>query len=411
MLKKVNVAKLKIGHYIHDFNAPWYKHPFFKNSIYIKDESQLKKIKQSGISSVIIDTSRGLDVLSIDSKDDVKKYFKTETENFYSNSPDSNKQTRLKEEFESAKKIKAEIENLASELSVTIQTGNKIQADKIESVVEKVIDSVSRNKNAMSLLTNIKGKSEATFVHSIRVSIFAIAFAKYLKLNPEEIKTIGIAALVHDFGKLHLPGEVLNKQGKLSFDEFSVYHKHPELGKKLLEKTDGISKEVQQIVLEHHEQYDGFGYPNGLKGNEISQSSQIVSICNVYDHLTCDTDYTGAFNPVRALKMIYDLGNIFFESDFTQQFIKAMSIYPVGTLVRMKSNHLAIILESNDINPFRPKIRRIYSIQHNHYISPCDIDLAKLIDITADQIVSVESPKDWNIDIEKFLDLSNVPER
>ena len=283
-----------------------------------------------------------------------------------------------------------------------LKEGKDVEIQKIDHVTEKIIDSITRNQNALLSLMNIKEKDEFTFMHSIRTSVLVSVFGQYLEIDNEELKKIAMGALLHDIGKIRIPLEILNKPGKLTLEEFETVKKHTLYGHEILSSIDDLPQEVSQIALEHHEQYDGLGYPQGLKGDQIYLGTQMVALVNVYDTLISETIYSKAKEPVKALKTIYDLNGYFFEKELAEKFIKAMSIYPVGTLVKLSNGLFAVVIAVNQEAPLRPVVRVIYDPRWKIFVAPYDLNLNEEDKINL-HIQSTVQPLKWNIDPYQFL--------
>jgi HD-GYP domain-containing protein (c-di-GMP phosphodiesterase class II) len=162
-----------------------------------------------------------------------------------------------------------------------------------------------------ALTTSLRDLDPSTGAHSKRVAALAVRVGYQLGLGPDTVRRLAIAGLVHDIGKLQLPGEILTKPGRLTDEEFAVIRRHPGLGAALLSHLGGFSEEVP-IVAAHHERWDGAGYPAGLQGQEIPLEARILSVCDVYDALTSDRPYRTAWEHDRAIALLReDTGKAF----------------------------------------------------------------------------------------------------
>ncbi len=405
MKKKIKVDQLKPGMFIHDFNCGWLQHPFWGGSIKIKNEQMIQKVINSGMYELYIDTDKGLDVIDAPTEQEVNQAINTEIEKIVEPEIKDRNPVPLKEELVKAKEIKNEAKIIVKNLMQDIRLRRQIKAEQVEPVVEKMVDSIFRNKNALISLTRMKTVDEYTFLHSISVSVLMISFGNHLGFDYKIIKAIGMGGLLHDIGKMKVPIELLHKPGKLTEDEFLILREHVEHGYIILMKTPGINEISISVAAHHHERLDGTGYPNGLIGDEISIYGQMSAIVDVYDALTSVRCYQNEILPTEALRKLLEWSKFHFSNDLVQQFIRCVGIYPVGTLVRLESGLLGVVAEHNEKSSLHPVIRAVYDERKDNYISkPYDIDLSQPSnDVIADRIASHESPHKIGIIPETYL--------
>jgi HD-GYP domain-containing protein (c-di-GMP phosphodiesterase class II) len=181
------------------------------------------------------------------------------------------------------------------------------------------------------------------------------------------------------------------------------------LGWELLEKTVGIPEIAKLITLQHHERYDGTGYPKKLTGDQISQFGQIASIIDVYDALTSDRAYHTGTTPAEALKKLFEWGRFHFDESLVHQFIRCVGIYPVGTLVSLESGKLAVVVKPGKKDMLHPTVRVIFDKELDMPINPHDIDLALSIgSVGGDHILKSEIPEKWEIDPYRYLGIEHM---
>jgi HD-GYP domain-containing protein (c-di-GMP phosphodiesterase class II) len=202
-------------------------------------------------------------------------------------------------------------------------------------------------------------------------------------------------------GKAYVPLEILNKPGSLSSAESAIMRAHPQLGYDALTEAGYAVEPVLDAVLHHHERLDGSGYPNAFSGQEISRITRIASVADVYDAVTSQRVYHSAMAPTAALRMIRKRAGIDFDSSVAQALIKVVGIYPIGSLVRLSSGHLAVVSEQNAVNTAKPKVLAIYSLKKEAYINPLPLDLAE----SDDAIESDEDPAEWGVDVRRYWHL------
>jgi hypothetical protein len=218
-----------------------------------------------------------------------------------------------------------------------------------------------------------------------------VNFARHLGLPDDTVRDLGLAGLLHDIGKMDVPPEILNKPGRLSDEEFAIARLHPERGCAILDRADAIPAAAIDVCRHHHEKIDGTGYPFGLKGGEISLAARMGAICDVYDALTSDRVYKQAWSPIEAVTAMHGWDGQF-DRDLLFTFYQSIAVFPVGMVVRLRSQRLAVVL-SNGRRASRPRLRVFYDTVSNGLVDPRDITLAD--DDACKTVVRQESAVDW----------------
>lgn len=262
-----------------------------------------------------------------------------------------------------------------------------------------MVDSIFKNPDAMVFLSRIREKDTYLMEHSLNVGMLLANFGRFLKLSRQTIKELLVGGLLHDTGKIMVPDEILHKPGRLTVDEFAIMKKHVEFSVQFLDKSEGISKIVRTVAANHHERLDGLGYPRGLKGLELCLISRISTIVDVFDALTADRCYKKGMQATQAFRILLQGSGTQFDETLVKKFIKCMGIHPTGSLVKLKTGKLALVVESNESAPLQPVVKIIYSTTGKHYLDVRVIDLAKT---PTEEIESAVDPKEYGIDIQKF---------
>ncbi|MBI5055998.1 MAG: HD-GYP domain-containing protein [Nitrospirae bacterium] len=400
MIKRIKVGQLKPGIFIHDLNCDWLQHPFLTNKIKVKDDAIIEKIIKYGIHEVYIDTDKGLDVAEARTKNEVDLEIQAGLDTLAGAKPEVSPRIPLKEEIVRAKEIIKEATITIHNLMEETRLGKQIEVKQVEHIVEKMADSIFNNKDALISLGRIKQKDEYTYMHSLAVCALLISFAEHLNLDYETIKAVGVGGLLHDIGKVKVPEEILNKKGALSEEEFYKMKAHVFHGCAILEQNAGICETSICVAAHHHERLDGTGYPGNLKGDEISRFGQMAAIADVYDALTSDRCYKTKMPPTEALRRVFEWSDIYFNKGLVEQFICCVGIYPVGTLVRLESGLLGVVIEHGEKGLLHPVVRAVYDAKKERFITTYDIDLSKP---SSDNILRYESPERWNITTESYL--------
>ena len=227
-----------------------------------------------------------------------------------------------------------------------------------------------------------------------------VALAKQLKLDEAQTRSLGMAGLLHDLGKVAMPLDVLNKPGKLTDAEFDIMKTHPTEGYKMLSASPGVDAVSLDVVLHHHEKSDGSGYPERLNGDQISLHAKMGAVCDVYDAITSNRPYKTGWDPAESLRKMADWKGHFDPKVF-QAFVKSMGIYPVGSLVRMNSGRIGVVTEQSQKSLTTPIVKVFFSSKSNMRIVPLLLDLSHVS--VSDRIAAREDPAKWN-----FPDLNEL---
>ena len=388
--------------YVHDLNCSWLKHPFMNKRFLIEEIDTLRKIRQIGVKQIYIDTGKGLDI----ALDEVEKEEASKPAIRPLSASERRKETESgrKNEAERACQVFSEANRLLQDIMSDVKLGKQIEVENFKPVVMEMVTTIFDNQDTLMALTRVRQRDEYTFQHSLSVTVLLIAFAKTLGMSREEAEQFGIGGIVHDIGKTRTPDHILNKPARLTEDEFRIMREHVVHSRTILEGTPGISAIAMGVAAEHHERWDGTGYPLKLKGEQITLAGRMAAIVDVYDALTADRIYHKGKTPQETLAIVVKSGGNHFDPDLVKHFVHSVGIYPVGSLVRLESRRLAVVLASNRDSLSRPTVRPILDIKHRTFIAEEDIDLAN--PSVKDHIISSESEEQWNLRPEQFMGLS-----
>ncbi|HEY9103665.1 HD-GYP domain-containing protein [Chitinimonas sp.] len=403
MIKRIPSAEIRVGMYIHDLAADWSQHPFMRSAFPVKTEKEIETILNCGIPEVYIDTDRGLDVPDAPTQEEVNSALQAEMIAIAESEPAPRIRISTAEEIGRAKAIKNQAANLVRSVMADARLGKAVSMEAVEPVVAGITESILRNSGALIGLMHIKNKDDYTFLHSVSVCTFLVAFCRSVGLDPETTRQAGLGGLLHDTGKALVPDEVLNKPGRLTDEEFDIIRRHPRDGYEILLKTPGIGDIPLDITLHHHERVDGSGYPDKLAGDQISTLAKMAAVVDVYDAITADRVYHKGMPPTDALRKLFEWSKFHFDPTLVKAFMRCVGIYPVGTLVLLESGRLGIVTEHNEESLLQPKVKVIFDVKKG-YLAPLEVDLAKPMGKGgADKIVSHESPSKWRIDVQRFM--------
>lgn len=395
MLKTIPVADLCPGMYVQEFPGAWMDHPFWRSKFVIKGEEQVRMILKSGIREVLIDTELGVDVQP---RAEIIKPAPVAVPE--APRPLPPKTVSLSEEMLRARKICGTARNAVAEMLREARMGQTVSCEAVETLVADIASSVGRNPGALISLARLKTADDYTYMHSVAVCALMVALARQLGLDEAQTREAGVAGLLHDMGKALVDSEVLNKPGKLTDEEFAAVKKHPELGHQVLLESTGVPQAALEVCLHHHEKMDGSGYPHRQKGDEISLLAKMGAVTDVYDAITSNRPYKAGWDPAEAIRRMTEWSEGHFDRRVFQAFVKSVGIYPTGSLVKLASGRLAVVVEQGTQSLLKPVVRAFFSTKSQHYVKPELIDLARTPN---EKIVGAEDPAAWGVkDLEKF---------
>ncbi len=385
--------------YIQKLNCGWMDHPFLHNRFMVDGTATLNKILRAGLEEVYIDTSLGADVAAakIGAADagEIEKPLCEPSAIL----PGIVSRLSPVEEFNRAKELYSNASELMQNMMKDVRLGKQVEMEQCEPIVDGIVDSMFRQPSALLPLAQMKSIDEYTFQHSVSVAALAVAFGRVLELPRDEIKALSLGGLLHDVGKAKVPARILNKSGKLDDQEFGIMKSHVSETAALLKGVKGVSEITFNAAAQHHERYDGTGYPYGLKGDQISLYGQMLAIVDVYDAITSLRVYHKGMPPTDALRRVFEWSGTHFNHRLVQAFIKGIGIYPAGSLVRMESERLGVVREVMPDKLLQPVVQLIYDCKRMCHIVP---ELVSL-DASNDRIKSHESFEKWGIDQAKWV--------
>lgn len=285
-----------------------------------------------------------------------------------------------------------------------VKMGKNMDYNASVEVVEDIVDSIIQNPNTLLCLSKLADHDEYTFSHSINVATIATIFGEYLGLSHSELTLLGLAGLMHDVGKTAVPNRIINKRSRLTEEEFKTVQKHPRYGSEILEKQGDVPRKVIEAVRDHHEKYNGGGYPQQIPRPQIPAFARIISLADVYDALTSDRSYKDAILPNKALAIMYGMREQDFDPLEVQMFIKCLGIFPSGSLVKLNTGFYGLVYESNPTLPLMPKIKIILDEDLRPIPSEL-VDLAAAQAIGDDKLEILEcaDPSTYKLNLKAFL--------
>lgn len=391
-LKEFVISELKPGMYISQVLEQSGRLKIRTQGL-VSTDNAIENLSKQGVIRVLVDLSK--------SKLEKAEPVQAETPEQEPKNQPNVEQVAFDKEINKASSLYQQAKQIQSKAFDNMKANAPIDTDSIKGAANGLIESVFRNQDALACMTRMRVKDEYLMEHSINVAIIMTIFAKHLKLDLEIIQELTTGAMLMDLGMIAIPSTILNKKAKLSDEERATVEQHVNMGHKVLSKAKGVAPVSLEIVQDHHECVDGSGYPNGKNNEQLSLYAKMAKIVDCYDAITADRSYQSAKTPVSAFKILRSESGTSFDQELVNEFIKCMGIHPVGTLVKMKSNKLGIVIKSNPVNPISPSVNVFYSIGNKCYIEPKIIDLAQ--PGCNDEIDKSVKPEEFKLDMLKFF--------
>ena len=403
-IKRIPVGALAVGMYIADIKNEWIPDQNMSRHGLVKNPKVIEHISRLGIHEVYIDISKGeacdvgedqADIVAAQEQalaDIVSKPFAR---------PEPS--TSFEQEFEAAKQIKKEATAMVTQVLSHVKLGKPVDFDAAEATADNILESLGNNQNALLCVSQIRTKDRYLLEHSFNVSVLMGVLASSLNYSDDELHELVSGALMHDIGKIRVDDAILHKPGSLTADEWEEMKRHVTYGEEELAKVPGVSQVVKDICAQHHERLDGTGYPRGLKEHQIPIHSRIASVVDVYDAITADRVYHNGMGPAKALKNMLEWSNEdHLDKQLVYQFIRCLSVYPAGSLVKLNNQRLAVVESVHATKMDKPTVQVVYDTKKRAPLSPYAIDLANASnDIVIEKAVD---PQTVGLDVAKLIE-------
>lgn len=400
---KIPTELLEIGMYISELDKPWIETPFIFQGFLITNEEELDQLHQH-CEYAIVDREKS-QIIIPQSLIEQSKQVKPARE--YIEPGSSPYQVTFEEEFPKAKHVYEEMQVLVEGVFKDVRIGRAIKNTEVRKHIQFTIDSITRNPDAMMLMTNIKAIDEHMVIHAMNVCIITLVFARFLGIESNKMQELGMGALLHDIGEIRLPQEILNKPGDLSPEERATVQKHTAYGVSILSHVDNISDIVLDIVSHHHERVNRTGYPEKLSGQEISEFAKIVGIIDTYDSLTSPSPYKNYLTNNAALKSMYDWRGTLFDEILVEKFIKCLGVYPIGSTLELNSGEIGIVISTSPQSRLLPTLLLVKDASNKFYDPPKIINLGQFKVEDEDnylyEIRNIVRPEQYNVDLRRYI--------
>lgn len=370
---QVNTNELKVGHYVTRLDRPWLETPFLFQGFHIRDGSDIEElqkycqyvfvdVEQSSITdqdrvallhsglnkkTVVeddIETQRHLRVINIPEPDPAR------TGHYYEDKEE------LGKELGRAQGIQQNVAAAVSNMLDSLRKGDALDVPLLEEVVDPLVDSVLRNRDAMAWLTRIKAADEYVYQHSIGSSVWAVVFGRHLGFDRETLVAVGLGGMLLDIGKTKIPTEILRKPDRLSDKEMALMRRHVEFSLDILAEAGNVDPRIECMVAYHHERFNGQGYPGDVKSTDIPVLGRLAGIIDTYDAMVTKRPYANRVSSFDAMRELQRKSNIDFQSEMVDQFVQAVGMFPTGSLIELNTGEVGVVVAQNNYQRLRPEV-------------------------------------------------------
>ncbi|MFJ4294392.1 HD-GYP domain-containing protein [Cupriavidus sp. NPDC089707] len=390
MLRRIGSEELQVGMFVARLGGPWIKHPFWRARFLVSHEDQIRQIQSAGVREVWIDILRGRN-LPAPGVAEPPLVPAPGPAAHARQPPAPQPAASLEAEIGRARDLLQSGKAVIGSMFAGIRMGRALEVEGALLLVDAASRSLSRHGQALLALARLKARDDYNYLHAFAVCALMIAVGRKLGLPDDEVRELGLAGLVHDIGKLTLPESVQHTGTARAPEEEESYRRHPSAGYRILNEARLYSNIPLDVCVHHHERVDGRGYPFGLAGHELSIHARIAAICDAYDSLTSARPGHQEWSPARAMEYMAVRVDTLFDRRVFKAFTGTVGIYPLGTVLRLRSNRLAVVCGQNVADPLRPLVMVFFSVSQSKPLPTELVDLRH----SEETVVAFENAADW----------------
>jgi putative nucleotidyltransferase with HDIG domain len=393
--QSITIDQVITGMYVVSFTDNENIH--IKSEGYISCQESITQLRKANITHLVVVPEKQKQSVNIEKVFSDIQTIKSQPKK----TPRKQKTISLDDELKKSNGLYKNAKSLQGKILEQIKQEKSLAVTDVQRTTDAIVDSIFRNQDALTCMSRLKTKDSYLIEHSLNVSILMAVFATHLNMDKRIIQEVALGAFLHDIGKVLIPKDILNKRSVLTKQEENIMRSHVALGLKVLEDTPSVSHIAMQMVREHHERLDGSGYPNQLKGEQISKYGRMIAIIDSYDAMTCERPYKKSVHPINAFKALIAESPNCYDEELVEKFIQCLGVYPVGTLVKLNSGKLGLISKLNKKKPLHPYVRVFYNTRMNQAIPIKEINLSE--SKYKDQIDCCIKPEEFNINLLGFF--------
>lgn len=356
--KIIPVDQLQVGMYVAKLDRPWIETPYPLQGFYIKELSDIDQLRRY-CRNITIDLSRSRAAVEavqheLGAKSQAEAPAKTANPKV--RRPVYQTTVSMPQEVNASRELHLQFAQAVGTVYQRVAQGKDIDLQGTREITGLVVQSVIRNPDAMVWLSRVRDKDAYSYHHAFRCAIWGTVFGRHLGISQTALESLALGLTLMDVGKAKLPDGLISKNGMLTPAERIELRRHVGYSLEILGAMPGIPAQVMQMVAEHHERFDGSGYPHRLAGKAISPLGKIAGLVDTYDAMISERPYARALTSVEAVSRLYELRNTEFQAQLVEEFIQAIGVYPTGTLVHLSNHEIGVVIAQNPERRLRPKL-------------------------------------------------------
>lgn len=295
------------------------------------------------------------------------------------------------------------VASFADRLIDDLQSGRAIEPEAVEEAVRPMVDSVLRSGDALFWMETLRRRDSYTYQHAVGCSTLAAAFGRHMGFASDAIVSLAAGGLLMDVGKSQLPEELLERTGPLNDGEWELARQHVQEGMAILDHSGVTDQEVRDMVLTHHERFDGTGYPNGLAGTAIPLSGRMAAIIDTYHAMSTPRPYRPAMSQHLAIRQLYAGRDREFQGELVEQFQACLGVYPTGSLVELNTGEIAVVMVQNQTRRLQPRVALLTRTDKTALDDFVVVDLMRQVDAVRREIQRTLPAGSYGIDPREFF--------
>jgi HD-GYP domain-containing protein (c-di-GMP phosphodiesterase class II) len=388
---RISVLGLEPGMFVARLDRPWLGTGFPLEGVAVRTDDEVERLRRL-CSYVYVDPARGrspeLRFVSLEEEPVVRRARSEEQ-------IEALRRTRWKvtadfsDEVVHAGKSHSLLEGSIVGVVRDLQTGKKLDLQKLSDGVDTMIESITRNPAAFPWIMELRRTDDYSYQHALGCSVWVATFGRHLGLERHDLRELAIGGLLCDIGKVRLSPSLLTKTGPLTASDIEQLRSHVEEGVRIVESTEGITPRIVEMVAGHHERHDGSGYPRGLAGLDIPIYARIVGLIDSFDAMTSVRPYAPSRSPHQAIMELYQSRDSLFQTELVEQFIRACGIYPTGSLVELSDGTVGVVMSVNALRRLRPVVMLLLGMDKHPLREFRRVDLGEVLVDEAGQPLNI----------------------
>lgn len=355
--RKVPSEDLQIGMFVSQLDRPWVGTPFPLQGFRIANKDEIVQL-QRYCKYVMVETEPAAQdaELELPKTRGSRKQLPVETIFFDRSIKSYHDKTDFMEEHSKASAVVTALTEDVEDMYVKVTRNHKVNVVRLKQSIDPMVGSISRNPDACVWVARLKRHDQYTYDRALSSGIWAVALGRELGLPKQDLRALGVGGMLMDVGMLRVDPDLLGSQRSLSTEETAAVREHIDYSLDIIQASGIMNRDILDMAAHHHERYNGSGYPRGLAEDRIPTFARIAGLVDAYGALTTDRGYAPAVSPAEAMRILYEERDVGFQAELVEAFIRAVGIYPAGTLVELSDGSVAVVVAEYRAHRLRPTV-------------------------------------------------------